>query len=275
MPRPRRGMLSRPSLDEVRDLARHVDEALQRALPDAPAAALDLVELGINHEQQHQELILTDILATFAENPLEPAYGALDRRAVPRARAAELPSQGREGMVEIGASATASPSTASGRATRRCSTRTRIANRRVTNGEWREFIADGGYRDADAVAVATAGTGSSAKASQRPLYWRERRHALHPRRAPRRSTPPRRSPISAITRPTPSPAGPARACRPKPNGKPLRRLGRPAARQPARPSRRRVSPRPGGGHVRRRLGMDQSAFLPTPASARGGHGRRI
>src|SRR4030095_10572764 len=76
--RPRRGMLSRPSLDEVRDWRREVDEALQTALPNLPGDALGLVELCIHHEQQHQELLLTDILATFAENPLEPAYIRLD-----------------------------------------------------------------------------------------------------------------------------------------------------------------------------------------------------
>ena len=70
-------MLSRPSLDEVSAYRAHVDEALERALPPLPRAALELIELGINHEQQHQELFLTDILATFAENPLEPAYGEL------------------------------------------------------------------------------------------------------------------------------------------------------------------------------------------------------
>src|SRR5262245_39318233 len=76
--RPRRGMLSRPTLDEVREWRVSVDEVLQTALPKLPDAALQLVELGIHHEQQHQELFLTDILATFAENPLEPAYGSLD-----------------------------------------------------------------------------------------------------------------------------------------------------------------------------------------------------
>src|SRR4051812_21017317 len=75
--RPRRGMISRPSLDEVRAYRAYVDEALERALASLPPAALEVVELGINHEQQHQELFLTDILATFAENPVEPAYGAL------------------------------------------------------------------------------------------------------------------------------------------------------------------------------------------------------
>src|SRR4051794_8699924 len=75
--RPRRGMLSRPSLGEVRAYRAHVDEALERALPHLNAEALDLTKLGINHEQQHEELFLTDFLATFAENPLEPAYGEL------------------------------------------------------------------------------------------------------------------------------------------------------------------------------------------------------
>ena len=72
--RPRRGMLSRPSLDEVCAYRAYVDDALERAFPGLPSTALELIELGINHEQQHQELFLTDILATFAENPLEPAY---------------------------------------------------------------------------------------------------------------------------------------------------------------------------------------------------------
>ncbi|HKP33605.1 MAG TPA: DinB family protein, partial [Sphingomicrobium sp.] len=75
--RPRRGMLSRPSLDEVRAYRAHVDEALEGALPSLPAVALELIELGINHEQQHQELFLADILASFAANPIEPAYGEL------------------------------------------------------------------------------------------------------------------------------------------------------------------------------------------------------
>src|SRR3954463_617265 len=75
--RPRRGMLSRPSLDEVRSYRAHVDGTLERALPHLSEDALDLIELGINHEQQHQELFLTDILATLAENPLGPAYADL------------------------------------------------------------------------------------------------------------------------------------------------------------------------------------------------------
>src|SRR4051794_24345310 len=100
--RPRRGMLSRPSLDEVRAYRAHVDEALERSLESLPPAALKLIELGTHHEQQHQELFLTDILATLAENPLEPAYGELPQPVC----FADEPltwHAGRAGVVEIGA----------------------------------------------------------------------------------------------------------------------------------------------------------------------------
>jgi hypothetical protein len=71
--RPRRGLLTRPSLDEIRIWRAHVDTAVQTALPDLSPAALTLVELGIQHEQQHQELLLTDLKHLFAQNPLGPA----------------------------------------------------------------------------------------------------------------------------------------------------------------------------------------------------------
>jgi hypothetical protein len=64
--RPKRGMLSRPSLAEVRDWRAHVDAALAKTISSLPPPALGLVELGINHEQQHQELLLTDLLAGLA-----------------------------------------------------------------------------------------------------------------------------------------------------------------------------------------------------------------
>src|SRR5437867_2156817 len=72
-PRPQRGLLSRPSLDEVRAYRRHVDEAMLRLLQGrlAPASAA-LVELGLQHEQQHQELILMDIQHVLSCSPLEP-----------------------------------------------------------------------------------------------------------------------------------------------------------------------------------------------------------
>jgi ergothioneine biosynthesis protein EgtB len=169
--RPRRGMLSRPSLDEVRAYRAHVDETLERALPTLPAAALELVELGINHEQQHQELFLTDILATFAENPLEPAYGELPP---PACFAIEPLSwhRGREGVVEIGAldagfafdserprhSVFLSPH--------------EMASRRITNGEWRDFVLGGGYRT-PALWLSDGWAWVQQEGICAPLYWRE------------------------------------------------------------------------------------------------------
>jgi ergothioneine biosynthesis protein EgtB len=142
--RPRRGMLSRPSLDEVRAYRAHVDEALKRSLPSLSPAALELIELGIHHEQQHQELFLADILATLAQNPLEPAYGEVP----PPACFAVEPltyHRGREGIVEIGAPDEGFAFDAERPRHRVILTPHELANRRVTNKEWREFIDDGGY----------------------------------------------------------------------------------------------------------------------------------
>jgi ergothioneine biosynthesis protein EgtB len=169
--RPRRGMISRPSLDEIRAWRSHVDEALDRALPDLPAAALDLVELGIQHEQQHQELFLTDLLATFSENPLEPTYGELPPAPVHAAEPLTwLP--GRSGIVEIGAAAGGFAFD---------SERPRhgvllhpheIAARPVSNGEWLQFIAGGGYRTAQ-LWLSEGWDWVQREQVAAPLYWRE------------------------------------------------------------------------------------------------------
>jgi ergothioneine biosynthesis protein EgtB len=178
-PRPRRGMLSRPSLDEIRAWRAYVDEALDKALPNLPATALGLVEIGINHEQQHQELLLTDILATFAESPLEPAYGKLT------AASCHAPEplaflRGREGIVDIGAP-DSGPSTKLGTGFAFDCERPRhqallhphaIANRPVTNGEWREFVADGGYRE-PGLWLSEGWDWRQREAATAPLYWRD------------------------------------------------------------------------------------------------------
>ena len=143
--RPRRGMITRPSLDEVRAYRAHVDEALERSLPSLSPAALEIIELGINHEQQHQELFLTDILASFAENPIEPAYGELPPLAC---FAVEPPSwhRGREGVVEIGAADTSFAFDSERPRHKVFLAPHSLANRRVTNKQWHEFIEDGGYK---------------------------------------------------------------------------------------------------------------------------------
>ena len=167
----RRGMISRPGLDQVRDWRRAVDDALAKALPDLPEAALALVEIGIHHEQQHQELFLTDILATLAENPLEPAYGEL---APAQCHATEAPSwlPGREGIVEIGATKTGFAFDCERPRHRALLHPHSIANRCVTNGEWQAFIADGGYREPK-LWLSDGWDWVQANNIERPLYWHD------------------------------------------------------------------------------------------------------
>jgi ergothioneine biosynthesis protein EgtB len=168
--RPRRGMLSRPSLDEVRSYRAHVDEALDRALPSLPSEALQLVEIGMNHEQQHQELLLTDILATFAENPLEPRYGDLPP---PACFAIEPLSwhRGRDGVVEIGAPASGFAFDCERPRHGALLAPHRIANRRVTNKEWREFIDGGGY-STPGLWLSDGWAWVQQERVTAPLYWR-------------------------------------------------------------------------------------------------------
>jgi ergothioneine biosynthesis protein EgtB len=168
--RPRRGMLSRPSLDEIRDWRNEVDEALQQALPALSGAALKLVELGIHHEQQHQELFLTDILATLAENPLEPAYGELP--SVPMIDEGPLTwIDGKEGLVEIGAAESGFAFDCERPRHRALLHPHRIASRCVTNGEWQQFIADGGY-SMPALWLSDGWDWLSREGVTSPLYWR-------------------------------------------------------------------------------------------------------
>jgi ergothioneine biosynthesis protein EgtB len=169
--RPRRGMLSRPSLDEVRAYRAHVDFALEQALPSLPPVALELIELGINHEQQHQELFLTDILATLAANPIEPTYGELPP---PACFAVEPLSwhRGREGIVEIGAAKDGFAFDCERPRHRLFLNRHRLANRRVTNQEWREFIDDGGYRS-PTLWLSDGWDWVQREALAAPLYWRD------------------------------------------------------------------------------------------------------
>ena len=169
--RPRRGMLSRPSLDEVRAYRAAVDQALVGALPELSPAALELVELGIHHEQQHQELFLTDILATFAENPLEPAYGELP----PAACFAIEPlgwHRGREGVVEIGAADGGFAFDSERPRHRTLLAPHAIAGRTVTNREWREFIDAGGYRT-PTLWLSDGWAWVQEEGISAPLYWRE------------------------------------------------------------------------------------------------------
>jgi len=164
--RPSRGLITRPSLAEVHDYRRAVDEriaALLRAGPPAPALAR--IELGLHHEQQHQELLLTDALHLLAQNPLKPAYVPLDAkpsRAYPCARAYPCgnespasPPPPREsawrpfagGVVEIGAAGRGFSFDNELPRHRVHLEPFELATRLVTQGEFAAFIDAGGYRE--------------------------------------------------------------------------------------------------------------------------------
>ncbi|MEA3001521.1 MAG: hypothetical protein QOH81_309 [Sphingomonadales bacterium] len=170
-PRPRRGMLSRPSLDEVRRYRAHVDAAVIEALPELPPGALDRVELGLNHEQQHQELMLTDMLAAMAENPLRPAIW--DRR-MSAPVAAPGPIGGvasRGGLFEIGAGAGGFAFDCERPRHQTLLRPYELADRAVTSGEWLRFIDEGGYAT-PSLWLADGWDWVRADGIEAPLYWR-------------------------------------------------------------------------------------------------------
>lgn len=146
--RPSRGLLTRPSLDEVLADRRAVDARLGPYLgTDLPASIAALVELGLHHEQQHQELLLMDVKHLFAQSPLLPAYAPLPTPAAPAASPALQWHVEDGGLVEIGAAA-------DGFAFDNERPRHRVhlepyalASRAVTNAEFAAFVADGAYRN--------------------------------------------------------------------------------------------------------------------------------
>src|SRR5690606_12463337 len=172
-PRARRGLISRPALNEVRSYRRHVGGALAAQLDAGrlPEAALALVELGIHHEQQHQELILTDVKHLLSLNPLAPAYcdSALKTNGIAAPLAwAELDG----GLIRIGHRGDGFSFDNELPRHRQHVEPFRIASRPVTNGEYRAFVADGGYRRPD-LWLSAGWDMAQQQGWQSPLYWRE------------------------------------------------------------------------------------------------------
>lgn len=174
--RPQRGLLTRPSLDEVHAYRAHVDEAMRRFMGDAAgsawAAAAPLIELGLNHEQQHQELILTDLLHAFWCNPLLPAYdkanGAALRLAQTDASMQWLAVPG--GNVQVGHDGSGF---AFDNETPRHAALLRpfeIADRLVTCGDYAQFMANGGY-ERSALWLSDGWAAVQAQGWKAPAYW--------------------------------------------------------------------------------------------------------
>ncbi|MEM7727751.1 MAG: ergothioneine biosynthesis protein EgtB [Pseudomonadota bacterium] len=175
--RPERGLLTRPSLSRVLDYRAHVDARMEIAL-DNPATAESiqaLVALGLAHEQQHQELLLTDVLHLFSRNPLRPAYSA-NLRGNEDEGIATPPSWtafADPGIVSIGHADDGFAFDCEGPEHAALLRPFALADRAVTNAEWAAFIAAGGYEDSsywlsDGWACAQANGWTA------PLYWERR-----------------------------------------------------------------------------------------------------
>ena len=146
--RHQRGHLTRPSADEVTAYRRHVDAAVvkffQTTDADNLAKLVPLVEVGLNHEQQHQELMLTDILHAFAQNPIPPAYDPDWRFPAATGDGDEWVAL-TEGIHSIGHAGETFHFDNEKPAHRALVGPVRLARHLVSNAEWLAFMADGGY----------------------------------------------------------------------------------------------------------------------------------
>jgi ergothioneine biosynthesis protein EgtB len=171
-PRPERGLVTRPGLAEVRDYRRHVDAAMARLLEhggvEAELAAV--VELGLHHEQQHQELILTDLKHLLWKNPLRPAFR---RRAASSAPSPPQPLAWHEAGDELVAIGHEGPGFAfdnEGPRHRVWLAGFALASRLVTCGEYLAFVEDGGYGRPE-LWLSDGWAAVEARGWQAPLYW--------------------------------------------------------------------------------------------------------
>ncbi|MGH8234142.1 MAG: ergothioneine biosynthesis protein EgtB [Rhodanobacteraceae bacterium] len=169
--RPLRGLLTRPTLDEVREYRAYVDDAMRDLIPrrsDDPELQAR-VTLGLNHEQQHQELLLADIKHLFSVNPLQPVFR--ESVASPASAPVDLYFiDGRHGIVEIGHAGEGFSYDNEGPRHRELLHPHAIANRSVTNAEFREFIDDGGYRN-PALWLSEGWDTVRREGWAHPLYW--------------------------------------------------------------------------------------------------------
>jgi ergothioneine biosynthesis protein EgtB len=174
-PRPQRGLVTRPSLAEVLAYRRHVDAQVAALLArDASAELAARVELGLQHEQQHQELILTDLQYLLSCNPLSPAY-------LPPPTVADAPGATSEapldflscdgGLVEIGHAGAGFAFDNEGPRHACYLSPFGLARRLVTQGEWAAFVADGGYRE-PRWWLSAGWAWVNEQRITAPLYWR-------------------------------------------------------------------------------------------------------
>ena len=142
-PRPKRGLLTRPTIQEVMAWRRRIDVGLEQLLERPCQELHPVAELGLHHEQQHQELLLMDLLDGFSRQPLEPVYAADADLALQVNDADWLACDG--GLMEIGHSGTDFHFDNEGPQHRVWLEPFELATQLVSNADYRAFLADGGY----------------------------------------------------------------------------------------------------------------------------------
>ncbi|MGB6732740.1 MAG: ergothioneine biosynthesis protein EgtB, partial [Xanthobacteraceae bacterium] len=169
--RPQRGLVTRPSAAEITGYRAHVDAAVATLIETADdfAQIIPVIEIGLNHEQQHQELLLTDILHAFSLNETNPAYDPDWQwpRTEDRAAAATL-----AGLDTIGHDGDGFCFDNEEPAHQIVLRPVRLSPRLVTNGEWLDFMADGGYA-APTLWLSDGWSSAEAQGWNAPGYWRK------------------------------------------------------------------------------------------------------
>ncbi|MFM1917287.1 MAG: hypothetical protein RJB01_802 [Actinomycetota bacterium] len=187
-PRPERGMITRPSVDEIGAYRRYVDDALSRVLEsdEADDAEVEaLVTLGINHEQQHQELLLMDAKNLLSRNPLHPVYSTKEASdisledAIQARSVADITwSQHPGGLREIGYAGDGFHFDNEGPRHTEYLRPFELADRLVTCGQWLDFMEDGGYQRHELWHMEGWVTVKS-EGWQAPLYWVRKNSGWH------------------------------------------------------------------------------------------------
>lgn len=176
-PRPQRGLLTRPPLEEVVAYRRHVNDCVLGLLAEKaplPGPVQAVLELGLQHEQQHQELILTDLKHLLSCNPLRPAYRPRPLRNAANVKALHWFAYA-EGVRVVGNDGTGFCFDNELPAHRQFLERFELASRLVTNGEYLDFIEDGGYSRRE-LWMSDGWAEKEAQGWRAPLYWEKQGH---------------------------------------------------------------------------------------------------
>ena len=181
--RPQRGLITRPNAQEVTAYRSHVDRAVAALIEDADEALLakivPVVEIGLHHEQQHQELLWTDILHAFAQNPAHPGYdGKWRQPAASRTADVNEYVDLTPGVHQVGHSSDGFCFDNEQPAHQVLLRDVAIARRLVSNGEWLAFMADGGYTT-PSLWLSDGWATVEAQGWNAPGYWREIGGAWH------------------------------------------------------------------------------------------------